>query len=151
MAAAWPGGFDRIRHSHLYAQLSPARYPGARSYSGCHAWAIPTTCGDVPAAAALVARLCSLEAGRREADAGGIPAHVAALAEHQPVDATDAQRLAITRATISDAMLTYPPLIRFPEVEDAAWGALHDALEGAIDATEAVARMQAAAEATLAP
>jgi multiple sugar transport system substrate-binding protein len=150
MAAAWPGGYDRIRHSDRYERFAPARYPGGRSYSGCHAWAIPTTCGDAPAAAALVARLCSLDAGRREAAAGGIPAHLAALAEHEPVDDVDAQRLAITRATISDAMLTYPPLERFPEVEDAAWGALHDALQGTIDATEAVARMQAAAEAILA-
>ena len=146
MAAAWPGGFDRIRRSDLYPRLAPAPYPGGRSYSGCHAWAIPTSCGDVPAAVALVERLCSLDAGSREAAAGGIPAHVTALAEHAPIDDVDAQRLAITRATISDAMLTYPPLVRFPEVEDAAWGALHDALLGDIDAAAAVARMQAAAE-----
>ena len=47
-------------------------------------------------------------------------------------------------------MLTYPPLIRFPAVEDAAWGALHDALLGSIDAPVAVERMQAAAEEILA-
>jgi hypothetical protein len=45
-------------------------------------------------------------------------------------------------------MVTYPPLERFPEVEDAAWGALHDALRG-LSAEEAVARMQAAATAIL--
>ena len=27
-------------------------------------------------------------------------------------------------------MITYPPLVRFPEVEDAGWGAIHDALRG---------------------
>ena len=62
MAAAWPGGYERIRTSGLYGQLAPAMYPGGRSYSGCHGWAVPTTCADVPAALALVERLCSPEA-----------------------------------------------------------------------------------------
>lgn len=150
MAAAWPGGSDRIRRSDLGSTLAPAPYPGGRSYSGCHGWAIPRTCGDVPGAVGLLTRLASIEAGRLEAAAGGIPAHRAALAEHQPVDAVDAQRLAITEATIAGAMLTYPPLVRFPEVEDAGWGAIHDALTGDIDAATAVARMQAAAEEVLA-
>ena len=149
MAAAWPGGYDRIRRSALAPVLRPAMYPGGRSYSGCHGWAIPRTCGDVPAAVALVARLASIDAGRIEAAAGGIPAHTGALAEHRPVDAIDAERLAITKATIAEAMLTYPPLVRFPEVEDAGWGAIHDALTGDIDADTAVARMQAAAEEAL--
>jgi multiple sugar transport system substrate-binding protein len=146
MAAAWPGGFERIRSSGRYGQLAPAMYPGGRSYSGCHGWAIPTTCADVPAAVALVERLCSADAARLELAAGGIPAHDGALAAHEPVDDVDAERLAITRATIADAMLTYPPLVRFPEVEDAAWGAVHLALLGELTAAEAVARMQAAAE-----
>lgn len=150
MAAAWPGGFDRIRRSDLASVLAPAAYPGGRSYSGCHGWAIPRTCGDVPGAVALLTRLASIEAGRLEATAGGIPAHVGALAEHQPGDAVDAQRLAITEATIAGSMLTYPPLERFPEVEDAGWGAIHDALLGHIDAATAVDRMQIAAEAVLA-
>jgi multiple sugar transport system substrate-binding protein len=146
MAATWPGGYERIRTGALYAQLAPAMYPGGRSYSGCHGWAIPRTCGDLPAAIALVERLCSADAARLELAAGGIPAHEAALAEHEPVDDVDAERLAITRATIADAMLTYPPLVRFPQVEDAAWGALHQALVGQLSATAAVEQMQVAAE-----
>jgi ABC-type glycerol-3-phosphate transport system substrate-binding protein len=46
-------------------------------------------------------------------------------------------------------MLTYPPLVRFPEVEDAGWGAIHRALLGQLSPEEAVAQMQAAAEAIL--
>jgi multiple sugar transport system substrate-binding protein len=149
MAAAWPGGYDRIRRCDLYDRLAPAAYPGGRSYSGCHAWAIPQTCGDVPAAVDLVTRLCSAEAGAREAASGGVPAHLGALAAHEPVDATDAARWATTRATIDTAMLTYPPLVRFPEVEDAGWGAIHRALLGELVPEEAVAQMQAAAEAIL--
>lgn len=150
MAAAWPGGSDRIRRSALADRLAPAAYPGGRSYSGCHGWAIPRSCGDVDGAAALVARLCSAEAGAREAAGGGVPAHLGALEAHQPLDDTDRARWAVTRATIDTAMLTYPPLVRFPEVEDAGWGAIHDALLGRCTAAEAVDRMQAAAEAILA-
>ena len=149
MAAAWPGGYDRIRKSDLADRLAPAAYPGGRSYSGCHGWAIPTTCGDLPGAIDLVTGLCSAEAGAREAAAGGVPAHLGALESHQALDDVDAARWAVTRATIETAMLTYPPLVRFPEVEDAGWGAIHDALLGTCTAAEAVDRMQAAAEAIL--
>lgn len=147
-AAAWPGGYDRIRRSDLADRLAPAPYPGGRSYSGCHGWAIPTTCGDLPAAVAFIEQMASLDAGLLDAAGGSIPAHRQALAEHEPLDDTDRARLAITEATIASAMLTYPPLERFPEVEDAGWGAVHDALRG-LDAATAVARMQAAAESIL--
>lgn len=147
-AAAWPGGYDRIRTSGLADRLAPAAYPGGRSYSGCHGWAIPTTCGDVPAAVAFIEDMASFEAGRRDAEGGSIPANREALAVHEPADDTDRARLAITVETIGSAMLTYPPLERFPEVEDAGWGAIHDALLG-LDAATAVERMQAAAESIL--
>lgn len=149
-AAAWPGGTDRIRHSDLAGVLAPARYPGGWSYSGCHGWAIPRTCGDVPATVALLERLAGAEAGAADAASGTIPANVAALAAATPADDVDAARLAITTETIEDGMLTYPPLARFPEVEDAGWSAIHDALRGTRTAEEAVIAMQAAAEAALA-
>jgi multiple sugar transport system substrate-binding protein len=150
VAAAWPGGYERIRTSPRYPDLRPAAYPGGRSYSGCHGWAIPRTCGDVDAAVALLADLAGEDAQRADAEAGTVPAHRGAFDGYEPVDDVDAERLAVTRATIETAMLTYPPLERFPEVEDAAWGALHDAIVGRIDAPAAVERMQAAAIAALA-
>ena len=52
--------------------------------------------------------------------------------------------------TIADGMITYPPLARFPEIEDAGWEALHRALLGEIDADAALRATQAAAEAVLA-
>ena len=145
MAAAWPGGYERIRSADRYPSLRPAMYPGGKSYSGCHGWAIPTTCGDVDAAVALLTDLASEEAQTVDAHAGTVPAHRSAFDAYVPVDAVDAERLAVTRRTIEDAMLTYPPLVRFPEIEDAAWGAIHEALLGSIDAPTAVDRMQAAA------
>ncbi|MBL8774957.1 MAG: extracellular solute-binding protein [Acidimicrobiales bacterium] len=150
MAAAWPGGTGRIRRSDLASRLAPARYPGGWSYAGCHGWAIPRTCGDVPAAVAVLERLADPEAGAADAASGTIPANTAALAEVAPADAVDAARLAITTETIEDGMLTYPPLARFPEVEDAGWAAIHDALRGARTADDAVSAMQSAAEEALA-
>ncbi len=152
-AAAWPGGWGAIRRSPLADVLVPSPYPaGTRrrvSYAGCHAWAVPTTCGDVDGAAALVHRLLGAEAQSLDARGGNICAHTAALAAVEPTGDTDRRRLEITRETIADAMITYPPLTRFPEVEDAGWRAVHDALRGRTTPGEAVAAMQAAAVAVL--
>jgi multiple sugar transport system substrate-binding protein len=141
-AAAWPGGYDAIRASSLYEHLAPAMYPGGVSYSGCHAWAIPTTCGDVTRAAAFVNELCSLATHEREQ---GIPARVDALKATVPIDDVDAERLMVTRETIATAMITYPHLERFDEIEDAGWQAINAALRGDIDAEAATQRMQKAA------
>jgi multiple sugar transport system substrate-binding protein len=145
-AAAWPGGYDAIRASAIYDNVAPAMYPGGRSYSGCHAWAIPTTCGDVARAAAFVSDLCSLATQRREP---GIPANVEALAQRSPVDDTDARRLAVTQETIATAMITYPHIEGFDSIEDAGWQAINAAIRGDIDAAAATVRIQAAAEAVL--
>ena len=47
-------------------------------------------------------------------------------------------------------MITYPPHPRFPEVEDAGWGHLHEVLRGTVSAADAVRRIQDAAEVALA-
>ena len=149
MAAAWPGGYGRIRDSEVYGALDVAPYPGGVSYAGAHAWAIPTTCGDVPAATALIERLTSAHASALDAAAGTVCANVGAFADVAPHDDKDELRLAITRDTIVNAMITYPPLARFPEVEDAGWAAINAALRGEHDAKTAVAAIQQAAEAAL--
>jgi multiple sugar transport system substrate-binding protein len=146
-AAAWPGGYDAIRRSDIYGVLAPALYPGGVSYSGCHGWAIPTTCGDVERAAAFVNALCSNEAQARES---GIPARVDTLAARQPVDDTDAARLAVTQETIAKSMITYPHIEGFDEIEDAGWRAINAVLRGELDPAAACERMQAAAARVLA-
>ncbi|MEY2468316.1 MAG: multiple sugar transport system substrate-binding protein [Actinomycetota bacterium] len=146
-AAAWPGGYDGIAASPLYDVLRPAMYPGGVSYSGCHAWAIPTTCGDLDRAVAFVNGLSSFETQARES---GIPAHVAALAARAPRDAVDAERLAVTQETIASAMITYPHIEGFDVIEDAGWQAINAAIRGEIDIVTATQRMQTAAEAVLA-
>ena len=122
---------------------------GLRSYAGCHAWAIPTTCGDLEGARRLVERLSSAEAHGLEAQSGAVCAHVEAFAAVRPVDEIDARRLAITRDTIATGMITYPPLVRFPALEDAGWETLHRALRGGLDVTAALAAIQATAAAAL--
>jgi len=143
-AGVWPGGWGPIRDSG--ALLQPHPYPAgpARwvSYAGCHAWGIPTTCADVPAAAALVTLLTSREANALDAQGGSVCAHVAAFAALEPTNDVDQRRLAITAATIEQAMITYPPHPRFPEVEDAGWQAINDALHGRRTAADAVADIQ---------
>ena len=153
MAAAWPGGYGPIRRSPLYDRLAPAPYPAGPvrrvSYSGCHAWAVPRTSGNVAGAAALVELLSAREAQGVEAAGGAVCAHVEAFAAVEPADATDERRLAVTRETIAGAMITYPPLPSFPEVEDAGWAAVRRALRGEITAAQACAAVQGRAEEVL--
>ncbi|MEY2475706.1 MAG: multiple sugar transport system substrate-binding protein [Actinomycetota bacterium] len=151
MAGAWPGATAAIRGASV--PLAPAPYPAGPvrqvSYAGCHAWAVPTTCGDVDGAIALLERLCSREVADLDAAGGSVPAHVEAFASVAPADDVDGRRLAVTRDTIAGGMITYPPLARFPEVEDAGWSAINAALRGVLDPKEAVAAIQQAAEEAL--
>jgi multiple sugar transport system substrate-binding protein len=154
MAAAWPGAYGAIAASELYDRLRPAPYVSGRarrvSYAGCHSWAIPVTCDDVDAAADLIAALLSPAAARLEASSGAVCAHVKEFAEVCPRDDVDVLRLEITRKTIEDGVITYPPLAQFPAVEDAGWSAINAALRGELTATEAVDAMQRAADEALA-
>jgi multiple sugar transport system substrate-binding protein len=152
-AGVWPGGWGAIRDSGI--TLAPHQYPSGSqrrvSYAGCHAWAIPTTCGDLPAALDLLRILTSEQANTVDAHGGSVCAHVAAFAAVRPTSEIDRQRLAITTATIDEAMITYPSHPRFPEVEDTGWKAIHDALRGMRGARSTVREMQARAEAVLGP
>ena len=154
MAATWPGGFAALRASPAAPQLSPHPYlsgpAGLRSYSGSHGWAMPRTCGDVPAALDAIRRLASFDAHALDAESGTVCAHVDAFASIAPLDAVDAARLDIIRATIADGLITYPPLPRFPDIEAAGWSSINAALKRELSPTEAVARIQRSAEATLA-
>jgi hypothetical protein len=85
-----------------------------------------------------------------DAATGTVPANVEAVASVIPTDEIDARRLAITRDTIATGMITYPPLERFPAVEDAGWQAINAALRGTIAPADVPARIQAAAESALA-
>lgn len=132
--ASWPGATTEVRASAAGEFLRPAPYPAGDvrrvSYSGCHGWAIPKTCGDLDRAVELVERLCSAEYHSVEASLGGIPARTDVLNGIEPIDDIDAQRLDATRRTIADAMITYPALERFPQLEDRGAAALTAVLSG---------------------
>ena len=85
-----------------------------------------------------------------DAAGGSMCAHRDALAAVEPQDEIDRRRLEITRQMIDDAMITYPPLVRFPEIEDAGWSAIRDALRGVHSPAAAARAIQAAAEQVLA-
>lgn len=152
-AGVWPGGAGPIARSPLVPVLRPHRYPAGDqrwvSYAGCHAWAVPTTCADVPAAVDLIHRLAGSVAHALDASGGNVCAHVGAFASTEPAGDIDRERRAILADTIDQAMITYPPHERFPEVEDAGWGLLHDAIRGGRDAHTTVEQIQRAAEAVL--
>ncbi|HUO48593.1 MAG TPA: extracellular solute-binding protein [Acidimicrobiales bacterium] len=152
-AGCWPGAWGAIRDAAVGGLLEPHPYPSGPArwvtYAGCHAWAVPRTCGDLPGALALLERLVGFEAQALDASGGNVCAHTGALEAVEPENELDARRLAVTRQTIESAMITYPPSARFPDVEDAGWSALRDALIGTCTAEVAVRRMQLAAEAVM--
>ena len=153
-AAAWPGGWGAIRTSPLADRLWPHPYPAgpARrvSYAGCHAWGIPTTCADVDGAVMLLHRLLGPELQAVDAAGGSMCAHRDALAAVEPQGEIDRRRLEITRRMIDDAMITYPPFERFPEIEDAGWSAIRDALRGVLSPSATARAIQYASEQILA-
>ena len=150
VAAAWPGAWGPIARSSLSARLEPHRYlsgPVRRvSYSGCHAWGIPTTCGDLDGARLLLEQLIDQPAQLLDAGGGSMCAHTEALAAVAPVNDLDRRRLEITRATISESMITYPPLPDFPAIEDAGWRAINAALRGNMQPSQAAESIQSHAE-----
>ncbi len=152
-AAAWPGGTQALLAAAAGPDLEPHPYfsgpLGLRSYAGCHAFAIPKTCGDLDGALRLLARLGSAEAHALEAESGAVCAREDVFAGIAGADERDARRLEITRETIADGMITYPPLAEFPAVEDAGWGALRRMLRGEIDVDRALDVMQREAERVL--
>ncbi len=151
LAAAWPGATTTLRAAR--PDLEPHPYlagpVGIRSYAGCHGWGIPQTCADSDGAVALLEVLTSARANALEAASGAVCAHVEVFAGVTPIDDVDARRLEITRATIADGMITYPPLADFPAVEDAGWSGIRDALRGATGIDETLAALQATATSTL--
>lgn len=145
-AGAWPGAWSALRASAVAEHLEPHPYPAGparwASYAGCHSWAVPTTCGDLDGARELLVRLSGREAHALDARGGSLCAHRAALADVVPDGPVDARRLAITRRTIDEAMITYPPMAEFPIIEDAGWEALNAALRGRLTPAQAVTRIQ---------
>jgi multiple sugar transport system substrate-binding protein len=145
LAAAWPGGTAGLLASPSGPHLAPARYPAGShrwvSYSGCHAWAVPTTAVAVDEALATIATLTGDAGARLDAAAGTVPARADVLPA--------VPNATVLRDTAAQAMITFPPLAAFPAVEDAGWQAIHDVLRGDATPREALVTMQRRAEEVL--
>jgi hypothetical protein len=88
----------------------------------------------------------SAEVHGLDASGGNMCANVEALAQVTPVNEIDQERLAITRETINQAMITYPSHVRFPEVEDAGWVLINETLRGLRSPQDAIQTLQMVAE-----
>jgi hypothetical protein len=111
--------------------------------------AIPSTFAHASRAADFVQNLIGAEPQARDAAGGSTCAYRGALASVEPADATDAAGLEITRATIADSMITYPPHARFPDLEDAASITIRQAILGEIGGKPARSRVQEVADRVL--
>lgn len=144
LAAAWPGGWSSIREVDL--PLVPSPYPAGThrsvTYSGCHAWAIPKTCGDLQGATELVQRLSGHHVQALDAAGGSMCAHTDALASLEPVGEQDRLRLQLTQEAISSMMITYPSLRLFPSIEAAGATLISATLRGDISPADATTRLQ---------
>ncbi len=153
-SGAWPGAWGQILTSGQGDLLQPFRYPSGLqrwvSYAGCHAWGIPATAGDLDAAVTLLRYLMSADVHARDAQSGSMCANVQALSKVEPVNETDRQRLLITRDTINQAMITYPSHVRFPEVEDAGWMLINEAIRGLKSPQDVVESLQSIAQSVFA-
>jgi multiple sugar transport system substrate-binding protein len=152
-AGVWPGGWGPISRSRAADRLTPHPYPAGSSrwvsYAGCHAWAIPITCADVRRSVEVLTMLTSAECNAVDAAGGSVCAHTATFEDVEATSDVDFDRLEITSRTIEQAMITYPPHPRFPEVEDAGWRAINEALRGLRTPADAVAEIQRQAVAIL--
>ena len=88
----------------------------------------------------------STEVHSLDANGGNMCANVQALSQVIPINDIDQQRLAITRETIDQAMITYPSHVRFPELEDAGWMLINETLRGLRSPQDAVQTLQIVAE-----
>jgi multiple sugar transport system substrate-binding protein len=146
----WPGYYSLLANRpEMRRRVRVVRYPkgmdGTRHvYAGCHGWAIPVAAADMEASAALLRHLISRETAMLDAAAGMVPVcHDVAIPAEDPLDA---QRAELLRATVAEDLLTFPPMPRYPDVEDAAATSLREALLGGCSIADALERAQLAAE-----
>lgn len=158
--ADWPGFFSLYtdpRASRIVQSFGVMRYPvgpsGRRAvYAGMHSFAIPNTARDVPAALALLRFLLNEESQWVEAQHGAFPtrqATVEALARTVTPGSVEAQRLEALKATIAEDMLMFPPLARYPMIEDNLWPIIQQAITGAISTSQAASDMRERAQTIL--
>ncbi|KAG0341068.1 hypothetical protein BG000_010318 [Podila horticola] len=173
MAADWPSYYGVMKKKLLRANAgsSPAprigvmRYPhganGKRSaYSGMHSFAIPKSAQDPEASLALLKFLVDDDQQWIEAsESGSFPTkkrvlqRLVAETEHKrdthPDDLEaklDCERLTCLEHTIENDMAMFPHLKTYPELEDALYPLIQDAMMGRTSVKEAAKKMKEIAQ-----
>ena len=139
-ASMWPGGHAVLQQSPYRDAFKPAAYPADKSYSGCHAWAIPKACGDVKRAVECIAALCTAHAAALDARGGSIPAHMDVF---RSLPRTE--RVQLLSDTIAKKMITYPALSWFPELEAMGADVITECINRKETPQDAARRIQAKA------
>ncbi|KAF8933433.1 hypothetical protein EDD21DRAFT_381099 [Dissophora ornata] len=169
MVADWPsfyGGMKRkLRSVHPDARIGVMRYPvgpnGKRSaYSGMHSFSIPKSCRYPEQAAQLLKFLVRDDQQWIEAsESGSFPTKKAVL--HRLVEEIelrrlaasdvieqaeearlDSERLACLKATVENDMAMFPHLKSYPDLEDALYLMIQDAIMGRVSPEEAASKMK---------
>jgi multiple sugar transport system substrate-binding protein len=139
MSTDWPGGFytyEDTEQSAVTGRYSVALYPEGRAgrfvYSSSHTFAIPSTVRDRPAAIELLRFLTSRESQAFEAQLGTLPARSDSLrdARAEAGAGSLAERRWILLEEAQEAALIPPKHRNYPEVEDAIWLGVREALLG---------------------
>ncbi|KAG0326007.1 hypothetical protein BGZ99_010301, partial [Dissophora globulifera] len=171
MVADWPSFYGnmkhRLRQAQPHARIKVMRYPVGpnrkrSAYSGMHSFAIPTSCRHRTQAVSLLKFLVRDDQQWIEAsESGSFPTKKAVL--QRVVDETasrrtiiadqinheeaelDIERLRCLRFTVENDMAMFPHLATYPELEDALYPIIQDAMMGRVSPEEAARKMKARA------
>jgi multiple sugar transport system substrate-binding protein len=154
---AFFGLYNDPATSQVIGRYDVVRYPvgpaGKRAvYSGMHSFAIPITARNVEASLALLRFLLDEESQWLEAQHGAFPARVSVqqrLQNAQVPGSLAARRLNLLKETIQEDMIMFPPLARYPQIEDTLWPVVQQAFIGALPVSEAAECLKAMAETIL--
>ena len=139
MSTDWPGGFytyEDPEQSAVVGSYDVALYPEGRAgrliYSGSHTFAIPVTVRDRPAAVELLRFLTSRGSQAFEARLGTLPARSDSLRDGRAeaeVGSLAERRWALLEQAQGAALIP-PKHPNYPDVEDAIWQGVREALLG---------------------
>ncbi|KAF9290312.1 hypothetical protein BGZ68_007405 [Mortierella alpina] len=165
MVADWPSFYKEMKRAVKLqpgARIKVMQYPvganGKRSaYSGMHSFAIPKSCRYPEQALQLLRFLVRDDQQWIEAsESGSFPTKKAVLqrlveeteARRRDVGASekdailDSERLRCLEATVQHDMAMFPHLISYPELEDALYLMIQDAMMGRVTPEEAARNMR---------
>jgi len=165
MVADWPSFYKEMKRAlkhHPEARIKVMQYPvganGKRSaYSGMHSFAIPKSCRYPEQALQLLKFLVRDDQQWIEAsESGSFPTKAAVLrrlveeteAKRRDTSTTnddatlDSERLKCLEATVQHDMAMFPHLISYPELEDALYLMIQDAMMGRVTPEEAARSMR---------